>query len=120
MLSSGNDLPSDLSPESLARLQRRQQRQLAEFLRGPVPLWWLIAAAKLPGKALTVGLVLWFRRGIEKRSTIKLPPALLRRFGISRHAGYRALESLESAGLVAVERHPGSCPVVTLRDSPPK
>jgi hypothetical protein len=29
------------------------------FLKGPVPMPWLATAARLPGKALAVGIALW-------------------------------------------------------------
>lgn len=34
------------------------------FLKGPIPLPWLQGAARLPGKALHVGVVLWFLSGL--------------------------------------------------------
>jgi hypothetical protein len=88
--------------------------QTKPFLRGPVPLLWLQHAARLPGKALQVGIALWFRRGIEGNVSIKLSNALLRVFGVDRHAKGRALRQLESHGLIAVSRKPGSSPAVTI------
>jgi hypothetical protein len=79
-----------------------------------VPLLWLQHAARLPGKALQVGIALWFRRGIEGNVSIKLSNALLRVFGVDRHAKGRALRQLESHGLIAVSRRPGSSPAVTI------
>jgi len=38
------------------------------------------------------------------------------RFGLNRNAKYRALRSLENAGLVDVERKLGRSPVVTILD----
>lgn len=89
-----------------------------KFLKGPVPLAWLMAAARLSGKALAVGIVLWFRSGLERSNRVSLPTTLLVLFGIDRHAKARALESLEKASLIVVERRKGKNPVVTLLEAP--
>jgi len=88
-----------------------------KFLKGPVPLSWLSGAARLPGKALHVGVVLWFLAGLKNARTVSLPNGVLRLFGVDRSAKYRALGWLEQAGLVSVERHPGRNPAVTLLDA---
>jgi hypothetical protein len=87
------------------------------FLRGPVPWPWLEIAARLPGKALAVALCLWREAGRQGRPVIKL---CLRRvgLGVSEQAARRALQALETAGLVTVERPPGRGLVVTLLDAP--
>lgn len=87
----------------------------SRFLRGPVPLPWLQRAAALPGKALHLGIVLWFLAGVTKRqSGMSLEPSRLREFAVSRHAAYRALGSLEAAQLVRVTRHRGRAARVDL------
>ncbi len=84
------------------------------FLKGPVPLGWLRAAGGLPGKALHVGIVLWFRFGMLRSQMIPFSYKSAQQFRVDRHAAYRALKSLGGAGLVAVCRAPGRCPIVTL------
>jgi hypothetical protein len=42
-----------------------------EFLCGPVPLPWLRRAATLRGKALAIGIALWFKAGVTKRGEVK-------------------------------------------------
>lgn len=91
-------------------------RPKGKFLRGPVPLDWLRRAAGLPGKALAVGLALWFLCGCRKRKTVRLTRRTLDRLGVARKPGYRGLRALERAGLVAVARQPGRSPVVTIRE----
>jgi hypothetical protein len=86
----------------------------SRFLRGPVPLDWLGRAAGLPGKALAVGLALWFLRGCRKRDTVTLSRRTLERLGVGRKPGYRGLRALEAAGLVRVRRHVGKSPVVRI------
>ena len=84
------------------------------FLKGPVPLEWLIEAAKLPGKSLHVGVVLWFLSGLKKSREVTFAPSRRREFGIGRHASYRALKCLEMAGLVRLKRKRGRAPLVTI------
>jgi hypothetical protein len=88
------------------------------FVKGPIPMNWLSAAAAIPGKAVIVALAVWFLAGMKKTSTVKLTRTVLDRFSISRHAAYRCLQRLEAAGLVEVRRHRGRCPVVTLLEGP--
>lgn len=85
-----------------------------KFLRGPIPLTWLSRASKLSGKALHVGIVLWFRAGIEQNRTIKLSNLSVKVVGLTRYSKNRALKHLESAGLITVERCAGRSPVVTI------
>jgi hypothetical protein len=88
-----------------------------KFLKGPVPLAWLASAARLPGKALHVSIVLWFMAGLKGTQTVSLPKAALQLFGVNRNAKYRALNLLEEAKLIEVERHIGRNPQVTLLDA---
>ncbi len=97
-------------PEKRIRPQHRDRK----FLKGPVPLAWLMEAAKLPGKALAVGVALWYLSGIKRSRTVTLPSSHLYLFGVDRHAKTRALAVLENGYLVAVQRCNGKNPVVTL------
>ena len=91
-----------------------------KFLKNPIPLDWLSFAAKLPGKSLAVGLTAWFLAGVTKRANVRLSSSLLRSFGVSRKAGYRAVAKLENAGLVSVERRRGKCAEVKLLRAKPE
>lgn len=84
------------------------------FLKGPVPLAWLELAARLPGRSLHAGLALWYAAGLTRSATVPLSNISGVRFGLDRNAKYRALEWLEGAGLVKVERKLGRAPVVTI------
>jgi hypothetical protein len=85
------------------------------YLRGPVPLAWLSAAARLPGSALAVGIALWYLAGLRRtRQDLALSSERLQEFGVSRHAKDRALRHLAEAGLVEVARKKGRSPRVTL------
>ena len=85
------------------------------FVRGPVPWAWLKRAARLPGRALHVGIALWLESGLRKSAVVALSQRRLRDLSVGRHAGYRGLVRLEQADLVDVRRHPGRLSVVTLR-----
>lgn len=92
----------------------RPKRRTRPFVRGPIDLQWLHRAAVLPGRALHVGLALHYLVGVERSHTVKLRRTVVERFGVNRHAEYRALRVLEAAGLVSVQRKPGARPIVTL------
>jgi hypothetical protein len=85
-----------------------------KFLKGPIPLSWLTDAARLPGKALHLAVELWFQAGLTKSPKVKLSMKRLSQFGVTRYSAYRALNSLEAAGLVSVARHRGRLSRVTL------
>ena len=63
-----------------------------------------------------VPIVLWFMAGLTKSRTVSLSNVNGLRFGLDRNAKYRALEWLEEARLIAVERKLGRSPIVTLLD----
>lgn len=100
----------ELAPGCQARTEAAQE----PFLKGPIPLWWLAAAARLPGKALAVGIAIWYRAGRAKSDTVGGSWRLWAELGVDRSAMYRALRQLEAAGLIVVERSNGKNPVITL------
>jgi hypothetical protein len=65
---------------------------------------------------LAVALAIWFLAGLRNRQNdLKLTTAALKRFGVTdRSTKSRALDALEGAGLVHVERQPGKNPIVTI------
>ena len=84
-----------------------------------VPLLWITTAASLPGKATEVGLALWYLRFIQKKQAVKLTSAWCATFSITRQQKYRALQTLQEAGLVSIESEDRKNPVVTLLDAQP-
>jgi len=113
-LSIGN---SPISPKKETRKRAPRHRTGERFLRGPIPMDWLNAAARASGngKGLGVAIALWYLSGLNHQAkTVMLSSTVLREMGIERHAGYRGLEALEKAGLVSVKRHAGRSAVVTL------
>jgi hypothetical protein len=81
----------------------RNPRLTGNFLKGPIPIAWLMKASALPGKASQIGLVLRHLRGLRKNDTVILANGLLEQFHISREAKYRCLKALEGAGLLTAE-----------------
>ena len=84
------------------------------FTKGPIPLAWQVAAAKLPGKVLQTGLAIWFLAGIRESNTVILGNELLAHHGVSRRAKVRCLKALEGAGLIFVEYRENKNPRITL------
>lgn len=85
-----------------------------KFIKGPLPLDWFMLAAKLQGKAMNIGLALWYLSGLNKADKVKLTHGVLRDFDVSPRTSYRVLEQMEKVGLIQVTRHRGRSPIVTL------
>jgi hypothetical protein len=107
--------------QQLAKQQRLPRHKPGEwFLKGPIPGAWLARVFELPartlGRALRVGLALWYLAGVKKSRDVKPTWDTWKRFGLSPDAGRRGLVVLERVGLVTVDRHLGRCPIVTIRD----
>jgi hypothetical protein len=88
------------------------------FLRGPIPLDWLSRAAALPGRSLHVAIAVWFMAGLKKTAVVPVSNITGLQFGLDRNAKYRALEWLENASLISVERRAGRAPIVTILEPP--
>ena len=86
----------------------------APFLKGPIPMAWLNEAAKLPGKALNLGIAIWWLAGMSKTTAFKLTGKALDQLDISRDAASSALKRLEAQGLIRVQRLPGQRPTVEI------
>lgn len=111
--------PAGYEAPAPKRRTRRARDDDHRYLSGPVPLPWVLRAGRAPGRALHVGLMLWFLAGLaRRRDDLKLSYTLLAEIGVDRHAAYRALAQLERAGLVTARHAPGRAPVVTLLDAP--
>ena len=87
--------------------RRARTRHQGRFLKGPIPMAKITAAAVLPGKALALFLAIHHRTALTGQSTVTLPRSLLAELGIGRDAKARGLRDLEAAGLVHVERARG-------------
>lgn len=103
---------SEPRTSALPSITARRERQFMPAL--PERVFCQVAA--LPGKALAVYLVVTLRSRLERSQTVTLTSAFLARFGLSRREKARALQQLEDAGLITVERRPRRNPVVTLQE----
>ena len=64
-----------------------------------------------------LAVVLLHLAALEQRDRVTLSNRACEKFGLDRNAKYRALLSLEGAGLVRVQRNLGRSPVVELLGS---
>lgn len=116
-----NNVPPDSEIPTIRVFQNLSHRA-RRFIRGPLPVDWFLKAVSVerqPTKTLHVGLLLWFRAGLERSQKLSRSPSasLLKEWGISRKAYYRALEALEAARLISIVRLRGRKPIVTLLDA---
>jgi hypothetical protein len=94
----------------------RVKRYLTDpFLKGPIPIPWLLKAASLGKCALKVGLILWYMDGMRGGRTFRMGRGDIGRLlGVSRLTVWRGIKRLEKGGLIFVLREPGRKFVVTM------
>jgi len=97
----------------------RDRPATRQFIKGPLPVPWFERAAGLAGKALHIGLALWWVSGLCRAATFSFKRSAATAFGVSPDATYDALSRLEQAGLIRVARHRGRSPVVTILEPQP-
>jgi hypothetical protein len=107
---SANEVALDRPP----RRRLRHKDESGRFIKGPLPFKWMCVAASLPGRALAVGLALWFEAGCKKSDSVTLTSKLLGCFGLERGAKMRALQNLQRAGLIEYSVTPGKNPEVRI------
>jgi len=89
------------------------------YVKGPIPLNWMIAAAKMPGDTLVVGLYIWYRAGFFNNGNATIPvDRCASMFGIDGDVVVRSLRELEKNNLIQVEWDDGKAPWVCLLDCP--
>lgn len=89
------------------------------FIKGPLYLSWIGAAARLPGSALRVALLVAYRSGMARVSEVLIPGTDLPIFGLTRFSFGRGIKVLERAGLIVATRAAGRKPrirMLELRD----
>ena len=81
---------------------------------------WLSAASALCKSALSVGLALWFLRGVMgKQCPVKFTSAARRSMRLTREQSRRGIPALEAAGLLRVVKGGrGRCSVVEILTAP--
>ncbi len=116
-------LGSELTIETIKDSKAPRHHKGEHFLKGPIPLNWLMQASKNcpSGRALDVAMIIWYLSGINNSSdTIKFRMSIARNFGLSRHSVYRAFEQLEKAYLIEVSRKSGRNAIIKLLDGSAK
>ena len=109
---SGSYILKRINPRGHATTSRANPDK--RFIKGPIPLKWVLTASALTGKSLEISMVLWFLKGVTRKNTVKLNGKLIRSFGVSRSTLYRGLAEMENAGLISIQRQIGRSPVVTI------
>ena len=94
------------------------EKKKKHFLKGPIPMPWLVVAANLPGKALHVGIALWFWSGIKKSEKFILPGNVITDLGVSRQTCNTQLKAMEKAGLLSIKARIGKKSQITLFPHP--
>jgi hypothetical protein len=90
-------------------------KRSVSFLKGPVPMNWLKKAMKQPGASISIGLVLWYYKGLRKSNKFEIGiTEIVEIIGCSRYTVHRGLFSLEKAGLISVQHHNGRKHVLTI------
>ena len=111
------DQESIKETEVQTRLVRQSKtRRTARFLKGPIPLLDIAAAARLPGQCLSLFLAVHHQTALTGKPTITLPGHLMAELGISRSAKARGLKLLERASLVIVTRSRGRAARIQLKN----
>ena len=110
---SDGSLASDGAPKrGRAGRLRRNYRQ---FILGPLPIDWFARAATLGRKPLAIGLAIWWQAGIQSKRRVCVSMQSAKLFGVASRRDRRdAINRLESAGLILVERSATKSPVVTI------
>lgn len=127
------NLPIELENSSDERISSKMK--ISQWLNEPflgykIPVLWLLTAVSLHSvDVISIGLCLWYLRGLTKgkKDTFLLSNQKSKIFGfirnrkgeicdygISRQRKSRALKKMEEAGLIKVDRRPGRSPLVTI------
>ena len=113
------DRPATPSKSNLRAVQlpsRTKREQVnGAFIRGPIPVMWLIRCFFLGLAATKIGLALFYLRGLCKSNTVKVTGTAGNLFRISPKHNYRTYRKMEEAGLIRIEElRSGVAPTVTL------
>ena len=109
---------SGVEQTSATILNRKATRRLkSPFLRGPIPLDWLQKAMKLGGTAISVGIILWYYRGLKKLLVFKIGiQDIANLIGRSWLTAKRGLKALEKEELITIQRHKGRKHLIEIRE----
>ena len=106
-------IPERMTEETKRRWEAHRQRKGRQYIAS-MPMSWIGATVKLAPFITKVALAIWYQAKRSRSAEAVVSPKLLEQFGVSRKAGYLALEKLEAAGVVKVDRHRGRAPRVKI------
>lgn len=101
---------------SLSLLPRPEEGE--KFIAMNMPWSWFATAAHLPGKALAIGLILWWLVAVRKRAVVVFSYKRAQSTGLSDESIRQCIRRLERAGLIEVKRAPGRSPRVRVLPAP--
>jgi hypothetical protein len=112
----------DEEKEVMARVHGQNRKSkvsvLSEYRWMPYPVDWLLyfpIKGRIRTTAMLVGLMLWQQYKFNKgRQPLKLTGTTRRKFGLRKAQVRRALNALEKASLVTVQRFKHRSPLITL------
>jgi hypothetical protein len=85
---------------------RRQSPKQREFVCGPIPIDWLVAAAAISAAAAYLGVLLWHLAHMRQEPVV-LSHTTLQRYGLQPRQGLRLLRALAERCLIHLEVAPG-------------
>jgi hypothetical protein len=92
---------------------KRSSYKRGEFIRGPVPIDWLKAAATTSPAAAYLGVILWHLARMRGEPLV-IAHKILGRYGFQPRQALRLLRGLEAAQLITLELETGKAPRVRL------
>lgn len=109
-----NETGASVVPTKPSRTIHKKVRLLGGSFVAAIPLPWIQRAAQLSGKTLNLALAIRYQHGLHKEAPFSLSYKTAHDFGIRRRSVYGALTTLESAGLITVQRGAGKSPIISV------
>ena len=110
------ELPPELVAKGKKASATKPKKRRQHFVR--VPWMWMEKLIGCRGQTLRVAFVVLYLDWKAKGRPVKLANKLPQMVGVSRRAKWRALNDLESIGLISVERRAKKSPIVQVQHEP--
>ena len=110
------ELPPELVAKGKKASATKPKKRRQHFVR--VPWMWMEKLIGYRGQTLRVAFVVLYLDWKAKGRPVKLANKLPQMVGVSRRAKWRALNDLESIGLISVERRAKKSPMVQVQHEP--
>jgi hypothetical protein len=110
------ELPPELVAKGKKASATKPKKRRQHFVR--VPWMWMEKLIGCRGQTLRVAFVVLYLDWKAKGRPVKLANKLPQMVGVSRRAKWRALNDLESIGLISVERRAKKSPMVQVQHEP--